>query len=189
VDVIHQLVQTFYWAGLSTWFGAALFLMLATPIILRVLREEDPTLPRVLSVNLDSQHATLLALNLIGHLMQALTRVGLICAGAVLLGLISQALATTGSGAQVIRLIARTMLFLVGTGIALFEWLSLSRRVNHVRDQYIEYADDTDRAMKHRAVFERLHRQRMNLLFVLAASLLGLIFFSSSTGVIRLALD
>ena len=42
-----------YWVALATWFGSAAFVAVAAPIIFRVIRESDPTLPGVLSVNLD----------------------------------------------------------------------------------------------------------------------------------------
>ena len=55
------VVQIAFWMALSTWFGAVLFVVLAPPIILRAVRQNNPVLPTVLSVNLEGQHGTLLA--------------------------------------------------------------------------------------------------------------------------------
>jgi hypothetical protein len=55
------LVSILYWLSLSTWFGAAVFVAVAAPSIIRTVRENDPLLPTVLSVNLEGQHGTLLA--------------------------------------------------------------------------------------------------------------------------------
>ena len=82
--MLLQLLQTAYWAALATWFGSAMFVALAIPIIFRVVRDADPTLPRVLYVNLDGQHSTLLAGEIASDLLRVLQRIG-IGAAAVLL--------------------------------------------------------------------------------------------------------
>ncbi len=48
-----QLIQIVFWLALSTWFGAVLFIAVAAPIIFRTVRESNPVLPMVLSVNLE----------------------------------------------------------------------------------------------------------------------------------------
>jgi hypothetical protein len=89
---LFELNQTLYWVALATWFGAALFIAIAAPIILRTVRELDPTLPGVLSVNLDTQHATLMSGTIVSQIMRVVTRIALGCAVAILIGLIGQAL-------------------------------------------------------------------------------------------------
>ena len=51
--MLFQLVQTVYWLALSIWFGGAMFIGVAWQIIHRTVRESNPVLPHVLSVNLD----------------------------------------------------------------------------------------------------------------------------------------
>src|SRR3954454_21167129 len=58
---LYQIVQIVYWLALATWFGGVLFVAISAPVILRTVRENNPILPHVLSVNLEGQHATLLA--------------------------------------------------------------------------------------------------------------------------------
>ena len=77
---MNALVQALFWLTLSTWFGAVLFSAIVPPILLRVIREADPTLPRVLSVNLDKQHSTLLAGMVVSELLHTLFRVEAVCA-------------------------------------------------------------------------------------------------------------
>ena len=58
---LFQLVQIVYWLALATWFGGVLFVAIAAPAVFRTVRENNPVLPHVLSVNLEGQHGTLLA--------------------------------------------------------------------------------------------------------------------------------
>src|SRR5512145_1435683 len=85
-----QLIQTLYWLSLAIWFGGTLFLGLSWPVIFNVLREEDPTLPRVLSVNVDHDHAGLLSGTLVGALIRHFGRIQLTCAGVLLITLVAQ---------------------------------------------------------------------------------------------------
>jgi hypothetical protein len=69
-----HLVQILYWLALSTWFGGVLFVALSAPVIFRTVREQNPLLPTVLSVNLEGQHGTLLAGSIVGNLLTMLLR-------------------------------------------------------------------------------------------------------------------
>ena len=82
---LFEVVQIVYWLALSTWFGGVLFIAIAAPVIFRTVRESDPLLPTVLSVNLEGQHSTLLAGSIVSNLLSVLTRVQLGCAAAVLI--------------------------------------------------------------------------------------------------------
>src|SRR3954469_4279890 len=66
---MFQLVQSIYWIALSAWLGGGVFVAMAAPVIFRTVREADPTLPKVLSVNMEGQHATLLAGTIVGDLL------------------------------------------------------------------------------------------------------------------------
>jgi hypothetical protein len=81
-------VQIVYWLALSTWFGGVLFVALAAPVIFNTVRESNPILPTVLSVNLENQHSTLLAGSIVGNLIERLTRIEYACAAALLLGMV-----------------------------------------------------------------------------------------------------
>src|SRR5260370_36766005 len=95
---LFPIVQIVYWLSLSTWFGGVLFIAIAAPVIFRTVREQRPLLPTVLSVNLENQHADLLAGSIVANLLEGLTRVDLVCAGGVLLGLAVQWLRDGASG-------------------------------------------------------------------------------------------
>ena len=73
---MFDLVQILYWLGLSTWFGGVLFIAIAAPIVVRAVRESNPVMTSVLSVNLEGQHGTLLAGSIIGISLIVLARHG-----------------------------------------------------------------------------------------------------------------
>jgi len=74
-----------YWLALATWFGGVLFIALAAPIIFRTVREANPIMTSVLSVNLEGQHGTLLAGTIVANLLQRLMWLEMVCAGTLLL--------------------------------------------------------------------------------------------------------
>ena len=173
--------MTVYWAGLATWFGSAMFLVIATPIVFRVIREQDPTLPTVLSVNLDAQHATLLASTIVGKLMQSVTRVGLACAIAVLVGLAGQAFVLPmRSGQTLLQMLIRVALFFAATGALAYDWRVLSPRLFHWRQEYIDHADEPDVANAAKDHLDHASRESINVLFGMIVLLLGLILFSAN---------
>src|SRR5204862_5746439 len=88
--MLFPVVQIVYWLSLATWFGGVLFIAVAAPVIFRTIREQRPLLPTVLSVNLENQHADLLAGSVVANLLEILSRVELVCAGGVLVGLAGQ---------------------------------------------------------------------------------------------------
>src|SRR5215467_9754674 len=79
-----------YWLALAVWFGAALFLTVSPRIILRTVRESNPVLTNVLSVNLEGQHATLLTGSIVARLMNVVGPIELGCAGALLVAIAAQ---------------------------------------------------------------------------------------------------
>src|SRR6476646_1861799 len=90
MDWAFTLNQILYWLALATWFGGVLFIAIAAPIIFRTVRESDPMLPTVLSVNLEGQHGTLLAGSIVANLLAALVRIELACAAAAGVAIVAQ---------------------------------------------------------------------------------------------------
>src|SRR6187401_13478 len=90
MDLGFHLIQILYWLALATWFGGVLFVAVAAPIIFRTVRESNPVLPTVLSVNLENQHGTLLAGSIVGNLLGTLVRVELLCAAVLGVAIVAQ---------------------------------------------------------------------------------------------------
>ncbi len=74
-----QVVQLIYWLALSTWFGSVLFVLLSAPVVFRTVRENNPILSHVLSVNMEGQHGTLLAGAIVTDLIRRLLRIEVVC--------------------------------------------------------------------------------------------------------------
>src|SRR5438552_18168953 len=110
------LIQIAYWLALSTWFGAVLFVAIAPPIILRTVRQSNPLLPTVLSVNLEGQHGTLLAGSIVGELIQPLVKIELACAIALLLSIIGQWILLHPAGSDLVLPILRSGMYVAATG-------------------------------------------------------------------------
>src|SRR6476659_6971064 len=133
-----QIVQIAYWLALSTWFGGVLFVAIAAPIIFRTVRESDPTLPTVLSVNLEGQHATLLAGSIVANLLGVLVRIELACAAAAGVAIVVQWFLVEHMRAPLVSSVLRSALYLAAVAIALYDWRVLSPRIWRYRDEYIE---------------------------------------------------
>jgi hypothetical protein len=174
------LVQIIYWLGLSTWFGGLLFIALAAPVIFRTVREADPTLPTVLSVNLERQHSSLLAATIVGRLISILIKIELACAAIVLLGLIGQWFIMDRGGTNWVAPLLRSAMYLLAVGIVIYDWLVIWPAVQRYRDEYIEHADEPEIANPAKEHFDRLHRDSVLLLSIRLAALLGMILFSST---------
>lgn len=180
MQLAFQLVQTVYWIGLASWFGGAVFIAITAPLIFRTIREHDPTLPTVLSVNLDSQHSTLLGSTIVGRMMQTLNRAAIFFAVAIVLGLIGQAMILRPFGATLVQLVIRASLFAFAAGTLFYDWKWLSPRLFAQREYFIENADNPDIANPAKEQFERLSRESVNVLFLQTLLLLGLILFSAN---------
>ena len=186
--MLFQLVQIIYWIALSTWFGSVMFIALAAPIIFRTVRENNPILTDVLSVNLEGQHSTLLAGTIVANLIQRLLSVELICGIAVLVALIFQPfvidLSTSSSdhplsssrGAAILR----TALYLAAMGIMLYDWLMVWPKVSKNRNEYIEHADEPELANPAKERFDREQQRSLTLLTARVALLMGMILFSAN---------
>jgi hypothetical protein len=173
------LVQIIYWISLSTWFGGVLFIAVAAPVIFRTVKEANPILPSVLSVNLEGQHGSLLAGSIVANLLKQLVQIELICAGGLLAALVGQWWVTDTSGQHWLLPLVRSAMYLAAVGVVLYDWLSLSPKIAGARDLYVEHADEPEVANPAKDEFDRLHRESVNLLFVRVALLLAMILFSA----------
>jgi hypothetical protein len=186
--MLFQLVQIIYWISLSTWFGSVMFIALAAPIIFRTVRESNPILTDVLSVNLEGQHSTLLAGTIVANLIQRLVRVEMICAVALLIALVIQPFiielsASSGDhplsssrGAAIVR----GVLFLAAVGIVIYDWFLVWPKVSKYRDEYISHADEPEIANPAKDHFDREQQRSLTLLTARVALLLGMILFSAN---------
>ena len=179
---LFPIVQIIYWLSLSTWFGGVLFIALAAPVIFRVVREQRPMLPTVLSVNLENQHADLLAGSVLASLLNMLGRIQLACVGGVLLGLLGQwYYARNGERAITIQMIVRTTLFAAAALLVVYDRLMIWPRMNRHREQYLEHADEPDVANPAKDEFDRYQRENVLVLMIIVSVLAGMVLFSWNT--------
>ena len=178
---LFQLVQIVYWLALSTWFGGVLFIAVAAPIIFRTVRENDPTLPTVLSVNLENQHSTLLAGTIVSNLMSMLRRVEVACAAALAASIAAQwAIGLKAGPSFWPAALVRTALFIGCVVLMIYDGWYVWPRIARYRKQYIEHADEPEVANPARDQFDRYQRESLVLLMIVVAMLLGIIMFSSN---------
>jgi hypothetical protein len=180
MDFLIHLIQIIYWLALATWFGGVLFVAVAAPIIFRTVREANPVLPGVLSVNLENQHGTLLAGSIVGNLLSTLLRVELVCAGALLIPLVAHWFLLDLSGPNIIFPIVRCALYLAAVVLVIYDWRSVWPKVWRYRQQYIDHADEPEVANPAKDQFDRYHGESVRILSIVLALLLGIILFSGN---------
>jgi hypothetical protein len=175
--LLFQLVQIVYWIALSTWFGGVLFIAVAVPVIYRIIRESTPILPTVLSVNLENQHGMLLAGNIVSELLAVLFRIEIICAGGLLVSMIVQFAQhySTNTLGEVLR----GALFLAAAGLAGYDWRVVAPRIAKFRAEFMEHADEPERAKPAMEQFDRYQRESFMVLMILVGVLLAMILFSA----------
>jgi hypothetical protein len=174
--MLFQVVQIVYWLALSTWFGGVLFVAMAAPVIFRIIRQNEPILPTVLSVNLENQHGTLLAGSIVAELLAMLLRAELVCAAAIFISMIAQWFLNYGNQ---VGSFVRSALFLGATGLVVYDWRFVSPRIRKYRTEYIEHADEPELANPARDQFDRYHRESVTVLTILLFLLLGMVLFSA----------
>ncbi|MCY2953978.1 MAG: DUF4149 domain-containing protein [Planctomycetota bacterium] len=183
-----QLVQTLYWVSLSTWFGGVLFVAVAAPIIFRTVREWNPILPTVLSVNLENQHASLLAGAIVGNILRTLSTIALGCAGMLLVTVVSQWVLMDRSTGNVLHGILRSV-FLVGAVVlTVYDRYVTWPKVWKYREEYIAHADEPEVANPAKDQFDRYHRESMWLMFAVLILLSLMIVFSNMVSVAKLVI-
>jgi hypothetical protein len=178
--MLFQSVQLFYWLGLSTWFGSVIFIAMAAPIIFRTVRENNPILSHVLSVNLDGQHSTLLAGSIVFNLIERLLLVELICAVILLLTLVAQPFVIDMAGNNKTMVVVRSVLFLASVIVVYIDRQVVWPKIQTSRQTYLDHADEPEIANPAKDRFDQEQRKSLTLLSVVVALLLGMILFSSS---------
>ncbi len=174
----YQLVQLVYWLALSTLFGSVLFVLLSAPTIFRTVRENNPILSHVLSVNMDGQHSTLLAGAVVTGLLQRLLRVEVVCGGLLLITLIAQPFVIDLGSAGGSSAAVRAVLFLAATAVAFYDWQYVWPKVNASRAEYVDHADEPDVANPALDRFNAAQRLNLNLTAIVGSLLLGMVLFS-----------
>lgn len=175
-----SLLQIIYWIALATWFGGVLFIAIAAPIIFKTVKESNPILPTVLSVNLEGQHGSLLAGTIVANLIAQLRWIELICAGGLLLSLIGQWFLTDTGGDKWLMPLIRSAMFVAAMGFLVFDWVLIWPKLTLFRDQYIAHADEPDVANPANDEFNRYQQESELLLKIRLALLLGMVLFSTN---------
>ena len=180
MDFLIHLVQILYWLALSTRFAGVLFVAVAAPIIFRTVREANPVLPGVLSVNLEGQHGTLLAGSIVGNLLGTLVRVEVVCAGVLLIAMIAQLFLMDLDGSNLLLAVVRGALYVAAVVLAVYDWRAVWPKVWRYRQEYIDHADEPEVANPAKDQFDRYHGESVRILSFILALLLGIILFSGN---------
>jgi hypothetical protein len=175
-----QVVQILYWLALSTWFGGVLFIAVAAPIIFKTVRDANPIMPGVLSVNLDGQHGTLLAGSIVGNLLSRLGNVQILCGTVLLLTSIGQFFMINLVGQNRVAAILRTCMIGLALAVAAYDRFVVWPRISRYRQEYLEHADDPEVANPAKENFDREHHHSVSLLSGVLFLLLGTILFSAN---------
>jgi hypothetical protein len=182
--VILVLVQIVYWLALATWFGGALFITFAWRIVFKSVQEANPILPHVLSVNLEGQHATLLAGTIVGNVLAAFLRVQIGCCCVLALTLAGQGLLTNMHDPTVFTsLVLRAILLIGAAGVVFYDWRVVWPKLWRYRQEFIDHADEPELANPAKDQFDFYQRQSVTLLEILLFLLLGMVLFSGATSV------
>jgi hypothetical protein len=176
---VFIVVQIAFWMALSTWFGAVLFVVLAPPIILRTVRQNNPVLPAVMSVNLEGQHGTLLAGSIIGELMTPLIRIELVCSAVILVALIGQWIILAPQGMQLMLPIFRTALYIAASVFLIYDWRVVWPRMWRYRQEYLDHADEPEVANPALDLFDKYQSESLTILRNILCLLIGIILFSA----------
>ncbi len=173
------LISIVYWTALSAWFGGTLFVMLAAGVVHRVVRDADPTLPTVLSVNLDRQHSSLLSANVVSQLLGSLWRVSLVCMVALALAQAGEwAMVAQGNRDFVLPLV-RTVLLVLAAALTVYDARAVRPKAEAARQDYVDNADEPDVANPAIERFDELQRESLLLLQTTLFTLLGLVIFTA----------
>lgn len=176
----YQIIQIIYWLSLSTWYGGVLFIAIAAPIIFRTVREANPVLPEVLSVNLEGAHANVLAGSIVANILSFLGNLQLICGGVLLAACIAQFFVIDLQDRNFIAAILRLCLIIAALAISAFDRLAIWPRLFRYRKEYLDHADDPEIAKPAKENFDREHHRSETLLSVIFFLLLGAVLFSAN---------
>lgn len=178
-----QIVQIVYWLALSTWFGGALFIAVAWRIVFKTVNEANPILPTVLSVNLEGQHGTLLAGTIVGNLLASFQRIELICCAVLAVALGGQALLVNLADRVTLTFVlVRGALLVLAAVIVLYDWRLVWPRLWKARQDFLDHADEPDKANPAKDQFDAFQRESVTLREMLLFLLLGMVLFSGAAG-------
>jgi hypothetical protein len=181
--LLLQLVQVVYWLALSAWFGGTLFIAIAAQVIFRSVKESNPVLPDVLAVNLEGQHSTLLAGTIVGNLLSAMAKVQLSCAAVLLLMMIAQwLLLDLHNSWNLTSAFVRSAMYIAATVLVMYDWRIVWPRVAKYRKEFIDNADEPEKANPALEKFDQYQRESMTILSILLFLLLGIVLFSGGMG-------
>lgn len=178
--MLFQLIDALYWLSLATWFACVLCCAVVPPIVLRVIREADPTLPRVLSVNLDKQHSTLLAGDVVGAILSTLFRLQALCCLAFLPLLIVKWFTIDLSGQRVAMPVLLSALYILAAAFMLYGWRIVWPKVMTHRQTYLDNADNPDIANAELDQFDRYSAELFSIVRNLLFALIGMLIFSAA---------
>jgi hypothetical protein len=173
-------IQIAYWLALSTWFGGVLFIAVAAPIIFRTVADADPTLPKVLSVNLEGDHGTLLAGTIVGNLLAVLSRVQLVCAAILFVAMLGQWFLIDHTGLNLVPAILRSGMYLGATALVIYDWRIVWPRIQKFKQEFIDHADEPEIANPAKDQFDRYQHESVTILRNVLFLLLGIILFSGT---------
>jgi hypothetical protein len=180
-----QFVQIVYWLALSTWFGGALFIAVAWRIIFKTVHDAQPILPTVLSVNLEGQHGTLLAGTIVGNLLSAFQRIELICCALLAVALGGQAvLVNLHDAVTLTSVLVRGALLFTAAVVVLYDWRFVWPRLWRARLEFLDHADEPEKANPAKDEFDRYQRESATLMQILLFLLLGMVLFSGAAGLV-----
>src|SRR5258705_1839805 len=177
--ILFMLVQTVYWIALSVWFGGLLFMSIIWPIIYRTIGEADPTLPTVLSVNLEKSHGSLLAGNIVANILRLFSAIQLGCAAAILVMLLAQWGVMDLSQRNKLHAIIRAVVFLLACVVVIYDRYVVWSKLMQHRLTYIDHADEPDIANPARDQFDKYQGEEMRLLFFQIILLSLMMIFSA----------
>lgn len=186
---MFPLVDAIYWLSLATWFGCVLGIAIVPPIVMRVIRHADPTLPRVLSVNLDKQHSVLLAGEVISAIVATFFRLQLLCAGVYLIPLVAKWFSVDRSGVNVIVPILISALYVLSVSFLIYgNWVVLPKVMRH-RQTYLDNADNPDIANPELDLFDRYSHELFTIIRNMLFAVSGMIVLSTALRPIVLTLS
>jgi hypothetical protein len=178
--MLLPLIDAIYWLSLATWFGCVLSCAVVPPIVLRVIRESDPTLPRVLSVNLDKQHSTLLAGDVVGAILSTLFRLQGVCCVAFLPVLIVKWFTIDLGGQRVAMPVLLSALYVLASLFMFYGWRIVWPKVLQHRQTYLDNADNPDVANAELDQFDRYSSELFSIVRNLLFALIGMLIFSAA---------
>ncbi len=173
------VIAIVYWLALAGWFGSVLFVVASAATVHRVVEEADPTLPTVLSVNLEGRHAALLGGRIVGDLLGKLWTIEVVA-------IVMLALATVGEWLLVLRddgntllPMVRALLLVVASAAAVYGNKVLRARAEKHRARYVEVADEPEAAEESAEQFNRDQAEASSMLLLELGALAGLVLFAA----------